>query len=417
MIVPSVDSGYPPPQTTSAGKTLWKGLPRNVWYLALASYLRDVSSEMLVHLTPLFLVNVLGARLSIVGFIEGLAETTASLTKIVAGWWSDRSGRRKPLTTSGYVVAALGVPVLAVATTWGQVLVARFMDRLGKGIRTAPRDALLADNVPADRRGVGFGLHRAADTAGAFTGLVLAIVLVWQAQRGALVLATDTFRTVAIWAIVPAVLAPLVLWLGVREHGRVGGTQASTQSDGRGIDARFRRYLFVVTLFTLGNSTDAFLVLRAQAGGASVLEVLGMLALFSLVYSLVATPLGALSDRVDRRKLIAGGWLLYAVVYMGFGLAGAPRAFWLLWAVYGVYYGLTEGAAKALVADVVAPEVRGRAYGLYNAAVGLTLLPASVLAGVLWQGVGTWAGFGLAAPFVFGAGLAVVAAALLARWV
>ncbi len=158
-------------------------------------------------------------------------------------------------------------------------------------------------------------------------------------------------------------------------------------------------------------------MLRAQAAGATVLQVLGMLALFNLVYSLLATPLGALSDRVDRRRFIAGGWLLYAVVYLGFGLAGAPWTYWGLWAIYGAYYALTEGVAKALVADVVQPEVRGTAYGLYNGAVGLTLLPASVLAGVLWQGVGTWAGLGPQAPFVFGAGLAVVAAGLLARWV
>jgi MFS family permease len=395
-------------------------IPRNVWMLALASYLRDVASEMLVHLTPLFLANVLGVRLPLVGFIEGLAETTASLTKIATGWWSDRLGRRKGLTVGGYAIAALGVPVLAVAATWGQVLVARFLDRLGKGVRTAPRDALLADSLAAEQRGKGFGLHRAADTAGAFTGLLLAIGLVWLAQRNAQLLSAATFRTVAVWAIIPAVLAPLVVALGVRERARAPGAAAAGPAVRVALDPRFKRLLLVMVLFTLGNSSDAFLVLRAQSAGASVLGVLALLALFNLVYSLVATPLGALSDRMDRRRLIAAGWVLYALVYLGFGLAGGPHALLALaglWAMYGVYYGLTEGVAKALVADVVPTEARGTAYGLYNAAIGLTLLPASVLAGVLWQGLGAWAGFGPAAPFVFGAALALVAAGLLVKWV
>ncbi len=400
----------------SAGRAGWRSQPRNVWALALASYLRDVSSEMLVHLTPLFLANVLGARLSIVGLVEGVAETTASLTKIGAGWWSDRSRRRKPLSTAGYAVAALAVPILGLATNWWHVFAARFLDRLGKGIRTAPRDALLADSMAAEHRGAGFGIHRAADTAGALTGLLLAMVLVWRAQQGALTLQASAFRTVVGWAIVPAVLAPIVLWLGVREPRR--DTQDWEGSQGSShLDGRFRRLLLVVILFTLGNSSDSFLVLRAQAGGAAVLVVLAMLAVFNLVYSLLATPLGALSDRVDRRRLIAGGWLLYAVVYLGFGMAQSPWAFWLLWMAYGVYYALTEGVTKALVADVVSPAARGTAYGLYNAAVGLTLLPASLIAGVLWQGFGSWVGFGPAAPFFFGAALAALAAVLLARWV
>jgi len=446
------------PLEPPAGRAPWRGLPRNVWLLAAASYLRDVASEMLVHLTPLFLANVLGVRLSVVGLIEGTAETTASLTKIAAGWWSDRSGRRKPLTVGGYAVAAIGVPVLALAASGAQVLAARLLDRLGKGIRTAPRDALLADSLDAGRRGAGFGLHRAADTAGAFTGLVLAILIVEWAQQGDALLAESTFRTVALWAVVPAVMAPLVVALGVRERARAGreatrasegpqtsetarasetehasegahaseGVQtaetaqmsgAASRRTAAALEPRFRRFLVVIVLFTLGNSSDAFLVLRAQSSGAAVVEVLGMLALFNLVYSLLATPLGALSDRVGRRRVIAGGWLVYAGVYLGFGLAGSRPALWALFALYGVYYALTEGVGKALVADVVRPEVRGTAYGLYNAAVGLTLLPASVIAGILWQGVGGWAGFGPQAPFLFGAGLAVAAAGLLWRWV
>jgi MFS family permease len=214
-----------------------------------------------------------------------------------------------------------------------------------------------------------------------------------------------------------------VVVLGVRERGRAQAADgsAAARPASTPLDPRFKRFLVVIVLFTLGNSSDAFLVLRAQTAGASVLGVLALLALFNLVYSLVATPLGVLSDRLDRRRLIAAGWLLYAAVYLGFGLVGVEQHALLalagLWVMYGVYYGLTEGVAKALVADVVRPEARGTAYGFYNAAVGLTLLPASVLAGVLWQGLGAWAGFGPAAPFVFGSALALVAAGLLVKWV
>jgi MFS family permease len=393
------------------------GFPPNLWALALASYLRDVASEMLTHLVPLFLANVLGTRLSLVGLIEGLAETTASLTKIAAGHLSDRSGRRKPLTVGGYAVSAVGVPVLMVAASWLQVLAARLLDRLGKGLRTAPRDALLADSLAAARRGAGFGLHRAADTAGAVTGLLVAMALVWRTQQGALSLSAETFRTVAAWALVPALAAPLVVAWGVRERTRARVATTRTQAATGSLEPRFRRFLAVTVLFTLGNASDAFLVLRTQAAGAGVLEVLGMLTLFNLVCSLLATPLGALSDRWPRRRLIAGGWLLYAAVYLGFGLASDRSAYWALWAVYGTYYALTEGTAKALVADLVPERARGTAYGFYHGAVGLALLPASLLAGVLWQGLGSWAGLGPAAPFLFGATLSVAAAALLLRWV
>lgn len=198
----------------------WRSVPRNVWVLALTSYLRDVSSEMLVHLTPLFLTNVLGVRTGVVGLIEGIAESSGSLLRIVAGWWSDRMGRRKPLTVLGYGLAALAVPLLLVARGWGLVGAARLVDRAGKGIRTAPRDALIADSVGAGQRGIAFGLHRAADTAGAMTGLVGALVIVWWLQRGELTLDAATFRAIVAWAIVPSILAVVVLAVGVREVAR-----------------------------------------------------------------------------------------------------------------------------------------------------------------------------------------------------
>ncbi len=394
----------------------WRSVPRNVWVLALTSYLRDVSSEMLVHLTPLFLTNVLGVRTGVVGLIEGIAESSGSLLRIVAGWWSDRMGRRKPLTVLGYGLAALAVPLLLVARGWGLVGAARLVDRAGKGIRTAPRDALIADSVGAGQRGIAFGLHRAADTAGAMTGLVGALVIVWWLQRGELTLDAATFRAIVAWAIVPSILAVVVLAVGVREVARPPSTAAFGVSLA-GLDRRFRRFLVVMVLFTLGNSSDAFLVLRAQQAGVSVVGLLAVLAFFNLVYTLAAGPLGALSDRVDRRRLIIAGWGLYALVYLGFAGASAGWHLWVIYTGYAVYYAATEGVVKALVADMVPADRRGTAYGAFNAAVGLAALPASVVAGVLWQGVGTWTGFGPAAPFVFGGAMALAAGGLLWRWV
>ncbi len=392
-----------------------RGLPRNVWVVTAASFLTDISSEMLVHLLPLFLANVLGVRLSIVGLIEGVAETTASLLKVFSGWLSDRLGDRKWLTVAGYSLSTLAKPFLYVANTWGAVLAVRFADRAGKGIRTAPRDALVADSIDAQRRGLAFGLHRAGDTAGAMIGLLIALGVVYALQGVGLTLQRPTFQTIVLISIVPAVLAVLVLVVGAR-NVPVTSQRERPRLSLTGFDSRFKRFLIVVVLFTLGNSSDAFLVLRAQDMGLSVAAVMGVLALFNLVYALVATPAGALSDRIGRRRVIVGGWLAYAAIYLGFGLAGAAWQIWALFALYGVYYGLVEGTAKALVADVVQPEQRGTAYGVYNAAIGLAAFPASLIAGMLWQGVGRWAGFGPSAPFLFGAGMALLAVVLLVIW-
>ena len=398
--------------------TALRKVPRNIWALSLTSFLRDVASEMLVHLLPLFLANVLGIRTAIIGLIEGVAETTASLMKIYSGWLSDKLGKRKELTVAGYGVAALATPLLLIARSWPAVLLYRFIDRLGKGVRTAPRDALIADSISPERRGVAFGLHRAADTGGAFIGLLLAIWLVWRSQLGEWQLTAETFRAIVWWALIPATLAVLAVALGVKEVVKPRSKEAAPpRFTLSGLGRPFQRFLLVMILFTLGNSTDAFLVLRAQSSGASVVMVLAMIAGFNLVYTLLATPAGALSDRIDRRKVVIGGWILYALVYLGFAFAGRAWHFWLLYGLYGVYYAMTEGVAKALVADFTPEERRGTAYGVYNAAVGLTVLPASVIAGVLWQGLGSWMGFGPAAPFLFGGALALLASILLWRWV
>ena len=379
------------------------------------SFLTDISSEMLVHLLPLFLANILGVRFSVVGLIEGVAETTASLLKVFSGWLSDRLGDRKWLTVAGYSLSTLAKPFLYFATTWGAVLAVRFTDRVGKGIRTAPRDALVADSIDEKRRGLAFGLHRAGDTAGAMIGLIIALAVVFALQGSDLELSRPTFQTIVLISIPPAVLAVLVLAIGAK-NVPVNSQRERPRLSLAGFDIRFKRFLLVIVLFTLGNSSDAFLVLRAQNLGLSVAGVMGVLVIFNLVYALISTPAGALSDRIGRRKVIVGGWLAYAAIYLGFGLAGAAWQIWALFALYGIYYGMAEGAGKALVADLVQPAQRGTAYGVYNAAIGLAAFPASLIAGLLWEGVGRWAGFGPSAPFLFGAAMSLVAVVLLIRW-
>jgi len=411
-----MNSAERPEGTRSQTGQGWRGLPRNVWVLSVTSFLTDVSSEMIINLLPLFLANVLGAGTVIVGMIEGLAETTASLFKVFSGWLSDRLGQRKWLTAAGYGLSTLAKPFLFFATSWSWVLGVRFADRVGKGIRTAPRDALIADSIDESQRGLSFGLHRAMDTAGAFTGLLIAAGVIWSIQAAGEILQRVTFQTVVLLSIIPAVLAVLVLAVGARDIPRRHEAGRAPSLTLKGFDARFRGFLLILVLFTLGNSSDAFLILRAQERGLSVLGVMGALLILTLVYTIVSGPAGVLSDRIGRRRVIVGGWLIYGLVYLGFALAGAGWQVWLLYALYGVYYGLTEGVARALVADVVRPEQHGTAYGAYNAVVGVTALPASVIAGLLWQGIGPWGGFGPAAPFLFGAGLALLAALLMTVW-
>ena len=387
-------------------------LPRNVWIVTLTSFLTDVSSEMLLSLLPLFLFNVLGITTSLIGLIEGVAETTASLLKVFSGWISDRMGRRKALAVMGYTLSSVVKPFLYVTTTWFGVMAVRFADRVGKGLRTAPRDALVADSVDEHQRGLAFGLHRAGDTAGAMIGIGLALVLILIAG-GAERLTRASFQLVVLLSVIPAVAAVLVLALGARETAVAPDEGRAPRLTLAGFDHRFRWFLLILVFFTLGNSSDAFLIIRAQTTGLNVGGVLGMMITFNLTYALVSTPAGLLSDKVGRKRVLIGGWLLYALVYLGFAGAGSGWQAWSLMAVYGVYYGLTKGVAKAFVADLVPVERRGTAFGLFNAAVGVMVFPASLIAGVLWQGVGDWTGFGQSAPFLFGAALSLLATLML----
>jgi MFS family permease len=384
-------------------------LPINVWAVTATSFLTDISSEMIFNLLPLFLANVLGASTSVIGLIEGIAETTASLLKAASGWLSDKLRQRKWLTVAGYALSAVSKPFLYGATTWGAVLGVRFADRVGKGIRTAPRDALIADSIDERRRGLAFGFHRAGDTAGAFIGLLIALVVVLATQADAVRLDRDAFQTLVLISIIPAVLAVIVLAV-VAKDVPVRHKTRTARLGFRDLNPRFRLFLGIIVVFTLGNSADAFLVLRAQERGLSVAGVLGMLLTFNLVYAVLAGPAGALSDKAGRGRLIIGGWLAYGLIYLGFALSRTAWHIWGLYALYGCYYATVEGTAKALVADLVLTEQRGTAYGYYNAVVGLMAFPASLLAGVLWQQ------FGASTPFLAGSLLALAAAALMALW-
>lgn len=387
----------------------------NIWIVTATSFLTDISSEMIVYLVPLFLSNVLGVRMAFIGLIDGVAETTASLVKIYSGALSDKIGKRKWLAVLGYAISTVAKPFLYFANTWGWALGVRFSDRVGKGIRTAPRDALVAASTDSGNRGFAFGLHRAGDTAGAFIGIGIAALVIWLTQTNAALLSANTFRIAVLASIIPAVLAVIVLAVGATDLGGAGKSAEKMRLSLRGINPRFKTFLFIMILFTLGNSSDSFIILRAQERGLNVLQTMFMLMTFTAIYTILSGPLGALSDRVGRRKLILGGWLAYAFVYLGFALAGAGWQIWMLFGLYGIFYAATEGVAKALVADLVPESQHGTAYGLFNAAIGITALPASLLAGLLWQGLGQWAGFGPSAPFFFGAALALFASLLFWR--
>lgn len=380
-------------------------LPRTVFALALVSLLTDASSEIIYPLLPLFLTATLGASAATLGVIEGAAETTASLLKLASGWWSDRVRRRKTLVVIGYTIASVARPLVALAQSAGQVLAIRVSDRVGKGIRTSPRDALLADAVAPAQRGRAFGLHRAADHLGAVIGPLIAFaVLRWT---------TLTLRQLFLLAAIPGALAVIALIVGVREQPRAiaatvpnGAPAATRPTLAGGLPGRFWGFLGVLLLFTLGNSSDAFLLLRASQLGVVTALLPILWAMLHVVKSATSTPGGTLSDRIGRAPLIIGGWLIYAAVYLGFGRATATWEAWALFAVYGTYFGLTEGVEKALVADLVPAEKRGAGFGWYNLAIGLGALPASVLFGAVWDRYGAGRAFEMGAAF---SGIAAVA--------
>jgi len=397
------------------GRSRLRELPRNVWAVSLTSFFMDVSSEMVINILPLFLANVLGVKTNVIGIIEGVAEATASLLKLFSGWLSDKMGGRKWLAVAGYGFSALCKPFFLLANSWGVVAAVRWADRVGKGIRTAPRDALVADSVDKELRGLAFGFQRAADTAGAMLGLLIALIVVWMAQANQVALGAGTFRTIVLLSLLPAVLAVLALAFGAKDVS-IGEKRTMPKFAFRSLGRPFMLFMLIVGIFDLGNSSDAFLVLRAQERGMTVIDILIMLVVFNLIYTLISTPAGSLSDRVGRRRMIVVGWAVYAVIYLGFALAQSSTHIFILYVLYAAYYGLAYGTTKAMVADLVPESLRGTAYGTYNAVLGVLDFPASLIAGLLWQGAGSWQGFGPSAPFFFGAGLSLLAAVLMWAW-
>jgi MFS family permease len=372
-------------------------LPPTVKRLGLVSLLNDASSEMIYPLLPAFLTTTLKAGPAFLGLVEGVAEAAAAVLKIAAGRLSDRLHRRKPLVVFGYALAAGARPLMAVAVAPWQVLVLRFVDRVGKGTRGAPRDALVAEVTPADQRGRAYGFHRAMDHLGATLGPLLA---------SALLLWRNDLRLVFALASIPALAAVVVLVLAVHEEPRpetASADRPATPAPLPPASPALRRYLAVVAVFTLGNSSDAFLLLRAQQAGVALAVIPLLWTFHHVVKATLSTHGGALSDRLGRRTAILAGWAVYAAAYAGFAVASTPLAVFGLFALYGVYYALTEGPERALVANL-APEAQGGAFGLFHAVSGAALLPASLLTGALWQA------FGPAVALGTGAALALLAA-------
>ena len=370
-----------------------------MYALTAVSFFTDVSSEMIYPLLPAFLTMTLGASASFVGAIEGAAESTAALLKLASGWWSDRVQRRKPLVVAGYTIASIMRPLVAIAQSAGQVLVIRVSDRVGKGIRNSPRDALIADSVDPSIRGRAFGFNRTGDHTGGVLGPLIAFALIMWLKM--------PLRTVFWWAIVPGALAVATAILGVREvpRQRIAGAPAKVApAFGQRLGGRFWAVLGVILIFTLGNSTDAFLLLRAKQLGVQVALAPIIWSCLHVVKSASSIPGGALSDRIGRKPLLVGGWLLYALVYFAFGRASAAWHAWALFGLYGIFFGLTEGTERALVADIVPAVKRGTAFGWYNLTIGLGALPASIIFGTIWDHQGS------RAAFDFGAALALAAA-------
>ncbi len=373
-----------------------KPLHTGVVTLGWVSFLTDVASDMIYPLLPEFLTKTLGASPAALGLIEGVAESTASFTKMASGWWSDRIRRRKPIVLLGYSIAAVARPLVGLATSWVQVLAIRFSDRIGKGIRTAPRDALLADLVPSESRGKAYGLQRAMDNAGAFVGPLLATLLLrfWIREQ----------RTIFLLALLPGLAALLLLAWKVPEPPHFDPVRKENPEEHDEFPRTFWIAMGIFVLFTLANSTDAFLLLRARDVGIPLWQIPLLWALFNGAKAATGVPGGILADRIGRIRTVSLGWLVYALAYLGFAFVATPITAWGLFAFYALFYSLTEGAERALIADLAPPALRGRAFGIFHASIGLAALPASVLFGLWWKVLGP------RVAFLIGAGLALVAA-------
>ncbi len=396
------------------------GLGRNVKALGFVSLFTDISSEMVYPLTPLFLTIVLGSPAKIVGLIEGIAESTASLLKLYSGWISDRMGRRKPLALAGYSLSALSKPLIGIATLWAHILGARFLDRVGKGLRTAPRDALIAESCPKEMRGRAYGLHRSMDTIGAVIGPLFGYLFLRRLSPDYLRQHSDLLRWLYALALIPALMGVITLAIFVREKRKPAATETPSDQPAKGdsssakrlpswssLSPTYRRYLLLIGLFSIGNSSDTFLILRAQEMGLNVTQTLLLYALYNVVEAALAYPAGYLSDRIGRKSLLVTGYIVFALVYLGFALLTGIWTVGVLFVLYGFYYTLTQGVQRAFAADLTHPDRRAAEIGTFHMMVGLFALPASLLAGILYD-------LSPMFPFLLGAITAGSAALLLA---
>jgi MFS family permease len=366
----------------------------NIILLGITSLLTDISSEMVYPLLPVFLVTTLGASPAILGLIEGIAESLSSLLKVFSGYFSDKLKSRKPFTISGYALSTVGKFFLYIASSWGFILCGRIIDRMGKGIRTAPRDAIIADSAKIEARGAAFGLHRAMDTIGASLGVLLAYILVSRFGRD--------LRPIFLFSLIPAFLGVFFLFFIREKKNQPEPRKEKLQLNWRSLDKRLKLFLLFTLIFTLGNSSNQFLLLRAKTQGVSTPGVILLYLVYNIVYCLVAYPASRLSDKIGRKKILVLGYFFYGLVYLGFALNQSFSAFWVLFGFYGLYIGFTEGVEKALITDISAVNLRATTIGLHASLVGIGLLPASLLAGILWKF------FGAAAPFYFGGFMGVV---------
>lgn len=376
-----------------------KGASSNVFYIGLLSFFGGISQDIFVPVLPLYLANVLHFDKSFIGLSEGLVTASASIFRIVAGYLSDKLRKNKPLVFAGYFFSLVARPLLAVMTAGYSVLGLRFLDGVGKGVKDSPKDALIADSTKKSSRGKGFGIVRALDTLGSVAGPLLLFALLYVLKNNSL-----KYHYIFFITAIPLILTLSILSLFVKE---IPIQKSGTSLNKSPLPKKFYIFLAIVIFFSIGNSSDTFLILRSQNLGVSLLGIPLVYALFNFVYASASIPLGSLSDRIGREKVILLGWIFYAVSYLGFAAANRSYQAWILFAMYGIYYATTEGVAKAYIADQVSSGHRGKAYGLYNALVGVTTLPASFIAGLLWDKISP------AAPFYFAAGIALIAAILL----
>jgi len=374
-------------------------ISHNVLFMGLVSFFNDWASEMIYPIVPLFLTTTLKAPTTIVGFIEGLAESFSSLLKVVFGWLSDKLGQRKPFVVLGYTASTFSKLILGLAQSWPLVLLGRAIDRLGKGLRTSPRDALIAESSSKDNRGLSFGFHRALDTLGAVLGPLTAVLL--------LNLLGPNFRLIFFLAFLPGLLGLIILFLFVQEEKR--NHSFAFQDLGfqfRNIHPHFKIFLLVSIIFALGNSSDAFLILRAQNLGLPAFLVVLAYAFFNFTYAFLATPAGLLSDKIGPRRILLAGFFLFSFTYFLFGIVNKAILVWPLFFLYGLYMALTEGVSKAYIASLVPSRIVGSAFGLFQTIVGLCLFFASLLAGYLWAKISPHT------PFLLGSFLALLAGLL-----